>query len=170
MARKNRHSLKQDKFPVTQAIRALRAAKVDFTQHLYTYEEHGGTAVCARELGIDEHAAIKTIVFETDTGAPLIVLMHGDREVSAKSMARILGTKTVTPLTPAKVTALTGYMVGGTSPFGTRRPVPVYMEKTILDLPGVYINGGKRGFILGMDPADIVRVLDATPVEAAMAG
>jgi Cys-tRNA(Pro) deacylase len=147
------------KIPVTTAVRALRAAKVEFTDHLYTYEERGGTAVSARELGVDEHAVVKTLVMEDDRKKPLIVLMHGDRQVSEKQLARTIGVKTVTPCTPEAVHKHTGYLVGGTSPFGTRTVLPVYLEETILDLPRIYINGGKRGFLVGIDPQELVRLL-----------
>lgn len=149
----------KEKPPVTLAVRALRAAKVEFTDHLYEYEEKGGTAVSARELRVDEHAVIKTIIMEDDKKNPLIVLMHGDCEISAKELARILGVKTITPCTPDTATKHTGYLVGGTSPFGTRKQMPVYMEETIMELPKVYINGGKRGYLVGITPGDIQRIL-----------
>jgi len=154
----------KDKLPVTQAIRALRAAGINFTDHLYTYEERGGTEVCARELNVDEHSVIKTLVMEDDKKNPLIVLMHGDLQVSTKELARLLGTKTVTPCSPDAANKLTGYVVGGTSPFGTRRQMPVYMEKTILDLARIYINGGRRGYLVGVDPKDVVKILNPTMV------
>jgi len=149
----------KDKFPVTPAIRVLRAEKVEFTTHLYVYEDKGGTAVCARELGFPEHAIIKTLVMEDDRENPLIVLMHGDRQVSTRELARILGVKSILPCSAEKATRLTGYLVGGTSPFGTKRVLPVYMEEAILDLPQIYINGGKRGFLVGVSPQDAERVL-----------
>ncbi len=147
------------KTPVTTAVRALRAAKVEFTDHFYTYEEKGGTAVSARELGVDEHAVVKTLVMEDERKKPLIVLMHGDRQVSEKQLARIIGVKTVTPCAPETAHKHTGYLVGGTSPFGTRSAMPVYMEETVLDLPRIYINGGKRGHLVGIDPRETVRLL-----------
>ena len=147
------------KTPVTTAVRALRAAKVEFTDHLYTYEEKGGTAVSARELGVDEHAVVKTLIMEDEKKKPLIVLMHGDRQVSEKQLARTIGVKTITPCTPETAHKHTGYLVGGTSPFGTRTALPVYMEQTILDLPRIYINGGKRGYLVGIDPQEVVRLL-----------
>lgn len=147
------------KTPVTTAVRALRAAKVEFTDHFYTYEEKGGTAVSARELGVDEHAVVKTLVMEDERKKPLIVLMHGDRQVSEKQLARIIGVKTVTPCAPETAHKHTGYLVGGTSPFGTRSAMPVYMEETVLDLPRIYINGGKRGYLVGIDPRETVRLL-----------
>jgi Cys-tRNA(Pro) deacylase len=155
--------------PVTPAVRALRAAGVDYTEHLYRYEEHGGTRVSARELGIDEHAVVKTLVMETDTRAPLIVLMHGDLEVSTKRLARAIGCKHVEPCKPDVANRHSGYVVGGTSPFGVRKAMPVYVERTILDLPRLYINGGARGFLVGIAPADLVRVLKPTPVEVGIA-
>jgi Cys-tRNA(Pro) deacylase len=157
----------QDKHPVTQAVRMLREHGVEFTHHPYTYEERGGTAVSARELGVDEHAVIKTLVMEDDVKRPLIVLMHGDREVSTKNLARFLGAKTVSPCAPAAADRHSGYQVGGTSPFGTRRKMPVYMERSIADLPRLYINGGRRGYLVGLAPADIIRVLAPTLVDVA---
>jgi Cys-tRNA(Pro) deacylase len=151
--------MSKEKFPVTQAIRALRAAGVEFTSHLYAYEERGGTEVCARELHIDEHAAIKTLIMEDDKKEPLIILMHGDLQVSTKELARVIGTKTVAPCAPETANKHSGYMVGGTSPFGVRRQMPVYMEETILELPRIFINGGNRGYLVGMDPKDLVSLL-----------
>jgi Cys-tRNA(Pro) deacylase len=156
----------KDKLPVTQAVRALRAADVNFTDHPYTYEERGGTEVCARELNVDEHAVIKTLVMEDDKKNPLIVLMHGDLQVSTKELARIIGVKTITPCSPDTANKLTGYVVGGTSPFGTRRQLPFYMEETILDLARIYINGGRRGYLVGIDPKDVVKILNPTMVRA----
>lgn len=147
------------RYPVTQGIRFLRAAKVNYTAHLYTYEERGGTENAAQELGLDEHATIKTLIMEDERGNPLIVLMHGDLEVSTKELARVIGVKTIKPCTSTVAQKHSGYKVGGTSPFGTRRPLPVYMEATILDLPKIYINGGKRGFLVEMDPQDLVKLL-----------
>jgi Cys-tRNA(Pro) deacylase len=151
----------------TPAIHFLRSRNVPFTAHEYRYEEHGGTRVSARELRVDEHAVVKTLVMEDEERKPLIVLMHGDREVSTKALARQIGRKTVTPCDPAVAQKHTGYMVGGTSPFGTRKPLPVYAERTILDLERMYINGGRRGFLVELSPADAVRILDATLVDAA---
>ncbi len=149
----------KEKTPITPAVRTLRAANVPFTDHLYAYEEKGGTAVSARELGVDEHCVIKTLIMEDDGKQPLIVLMHGDRQVSTKELARLLGVKTVTPCTPDTANRHSGYLVGGTSPFGTRKAMPIYMEETILELPRIYINGGKRGYLVGLDPRDVVRLL-----------
>ena len=149
----------KEKGPVTPAVRQLRAAGVSFTDHLYEYEERGGTAVSARSLDLDEHSVVKTLVMEDDDKQPLIVLMHGDRQVSTKELARVIGVKTISPCTPDTAHRHTGYMVGGTSPFGTRKPLPVYMERTILELSRIYINGGKRGYLVGLDPNDAVRLL-----------
>lgn len=156
----------KDKHPVTAAVRVLREHGVAFTHHPYEYEERGGTAVSARELGVPEHAVIKTLVLEDDAKKPLVVLMHGDREVSTKNLARALGVKAISPCDPATADRHSGYQVGGTSPFGTRRAMPVYMQRTIADLPYVYINGGKRGYLVGIAPSDIVRVLNPTLVDA----
>lgn len=153
------------KFPVTPGVRFLREAKASYTEHLYEYEERGGTAVASRELGIHEHAAIKTLIMEDENKSPLIVLMHGDLEVSTKKLARIIGAKTIQPCAPEIANKHSGYLVGGTSPFGTRRKMPVYMEETILDLPVAYINGGKRGFIVGLDPRDLVKLLNPVLVK-----
>jgi len=155
----------KEKLPVTQAVRALRAAGVEFTDHPYTYEEHGGTEVCARELNVDEHSVIKTLIMEDDKKDPLIVLMHGDLKVSTKELARVIGAKIVTPCAPETAFKHTGYMVGGTSPFGTRKQMRVYMEATILDLARIYINGGRRGYLVGMDPKDVVKILKPVMVK-----
>jgi Cys-tRNA(Pro) deacylase len=149
----------KDKTPVTPAVRALRAAGVAFTDHPYAYEEKGGTAVSARELGVEEHCVVKTLIMEDERKNPCIVLMHGDRQVSIKDLARILGVKSITPCTPETAQKHSGYLVGGTSPFGTRKSMPVYLEETVLALPRIYINGGKRGYLVGLDPRDVVRIL-----------
>jgi Cys-tRNA(Pro) deacylase len=151
--------------PVTPAVRLLRKAGVPFTEHLYRYEEHGGTSTSARELGVDEHAVVKTLVMQDDTGAPLIVLMHGDFEVSTKQLARAVGCKQVEPCRPEVANRHSGYLVGGTSPFGTRKTMPVYVERSILDLPRIYINGGARGFLVSIAPSDLARVLQPTIVD-----
>ena len=156
----------KEKHPVTAAVRVLREHHVDFTHHPYEYEERGGTEVSARELGVSEHAVIKTLVMEDDAKRPLVVLMHGDREVSTKNLARTLGVKTISPCEPVVADRHSGYQVGGTSPFGTRRTMPVYMQRTIADLPYLYVNGGRRGYLVGMVPADLVRVLKPTAVDA----
>lgn len=147
------------KYPMTPAVRLLLESKVEFTGHLYEYEEKGGTARSSRELGVDEHSVVKTLVMETDDKKPLIVLMHGDRQVSTKQLARELGVKTVKPCAPEVAQRHSGYQVGGTSPFGTRKPLPIYLQKTIADLPRVYINGGQRGFLVNLATADLLRVL-----------
>ncbi len=152
----------------TPAIHALRRSGVAFTEHEYRYEEHGGTRVSARELGVPEHAVVKTLVMEDERRRPLIVLMHGDREVSTKALARAVGAKTVTPCRPEIAERHTGYMVGGTSPFGTRKTMPVYVEGTILDLERVFVNGGRRGFLVQIPPDTFVRVLRATAVDVAL--
>jgi len=149
----------KEKSPVTPAIRFLRASGVTFTDHLYTYEEKGGTAVSARQLGVDEHCVIKTLIMEDDARQPLVVLMHGDRQVSTRELARQMGARSVSPCTPETAQRHSGYLVGGTSPFGTRRPMPVYLEETILELPAIYLNGGKRGYLVELDPRELVRLL-----------
>ena len=159
----------KEAYPTTPAIRVLREHGVAFTHHPYDYEERGGTTVSARELGVSEHAVIKTLVMEDDGKRPLIVLMHGDREVSTKALARAIGAKTVTPCRPDVAARHTGYLVGGTSPFGTRKPMPVYVERTILDLDRVYVNGGRRGFLVSLAPRSFVEALRATPVDIALA-
>ncbi|WP_242356403.1 Cys-tRNA(Pro) deacylase [Anaeromyxobacter sp. SG64] len=156
------------KTPSTPATRLLRQQKVPYTEHVYRYEEHGGTAVSSRELGVPEHAVVKTLVMEDETGAPLVVLMHGDREVSTKALARQLGKKTVQICKPEVAQRHSGYLVGGTSPFGTRKAMPVHVERTILELPKLYVNGGSRGFLVGIAPADLVRVLSPVPVDVAI--
>jgi Cys-tRNA(Pro) deacylase len=153
------------KAPSTPATRLLRERGVPYTEHLYRYEDKGGTRVSARELGVDEHAVVKTLVMEDDQGVPLVVLMHGDREVSVKALARLLGRKSVQPCKPEVANRHSGYQVGGTSPFGTRRPMPVYLERSVLELPRIYVNGGSRGFLVGLAPADAVRVLAPTLVD-----
>jgi len=152
-------------YPVTPAVRVLREKKVSFAPHLYEYEERGGTRRSARELNVDEHAVVKTLVMETDARKPLVVLMHGDREVSTKQLARTIGVKSVHPCDPTTAQKHTGYMVGGTSPFGTRAKLPVYVERTIFDLPRIYINGGKRGFLVEIDPKDLRILSPLTEVE-----
>ena len=159
----------KDKTPVTPAVRQLRAAGIAFTDHPYNYEEKGGTAVSSRELGVDEHAVIKTLVMEDDRKEPLIVLMHGDLQVSTKELARVIGARSVEPCKPETAQKHTGYLTGGTSPFGTRKQLPVYVEETILALPKLYINGGKRGFLVGITPADLLALLKPTPVRVGYA-
>lgn len=156
------------KTPVTQAIRVLREHKVAYTEHLYKYEDRGGTTVSARELGVDEHCVIKTLIMEDENHKPLIVLMHGDKEVSTRNLARQIGARHVEPCEPKVADRHSGYQVGGTSPFGTRHPMPVYMQASIAALPVIYINGGKRGFLVGMAPAELVRVLAPAQVDVAV--
>jgi Cys-tRNA(Pro) deacylase len=151
-------------------VRFLREKGVAFTEHPYRYEEHGGTAVSARELGVDEHAVVKTLVMEDESGAPLVVLMHGDREVSVKALARQLGRRSIAICKPEVANRHSGYLVGGTSPFGTRKAMPVCLERTILDLDRIYVNGGSRGFLVGLAPGELVRLLSPTLVDAAIEG
>jgi Cys-tRNA(Pro) deacylase len=141
---------------------------VTFTEHEYRYEERGGTAASSRELGVPEHSVIKTLVMEDERKQPLLVLMHGDREVSTKNLARQIDRKTVAPCAPDVAQKHTGYMVGGTSPFGTRKVMPVFAERTIADLDRIYINGGRRGFLVALSPSDLVRALSPTFVDAAL--
>ena len=155
--------------PETPATRFLRQHRVAHSNHLYEYEAHGGTRVPARELNVDEHAVVKTLVMEDETGRPFIVLMHGDRKVSTKSLARQIGARSVAPCKPEAAQRHTGYLVGGTSPFGTKKPLPVYVEQSILDLPLIYINGGRRGFLVGVQPHELVRVLAPQQVACALA-
>jgi Cys-tRNA(Pro) deacylase len=157
----------KNKIPSTPAIHALKAAKVDFKPRPYAYEDHGGTAIAARELGVDEHAVIKTLVMQDEGGQPFLVLMHGDNEVSTKALARELGVKSVSPCDPATAQKHTGYMVGGISPFGTRKKLPVYAEISILDIQCIYINAGRRGLLVEIDPNELKLVLEAKPVKAA---
>lgn len=162
--------MSQARVPSTPAVLALRAAKIEFTPHFYTYEEKGGTAVSARELGVDEHAVVKTLVMADDQGTPLMVLMHGDKQVSTKTLARLIGVKSVAPCAPDVAQRHSGYRVGGTSPFGTRKKMPVYVERSVLDLPAIYINGGSRGFLVRIAPRALTELLAAKPVEAAIDG
>jgi Cys-tRNA(Pro) deacylase len=155
--------------PATTAIRALRAAHAEFEPCAYDYVEHGGTRHSARELGVDEHATVKTMVMETDAKKPFIVLMHGDCEISTKQMARLLGVKAVAPCSPETANRHTGYLVGGTSPFGTRKPLPVYAESSLFDLPLIYINGGRRGLLVKITPDTLDRISHPTRVKVAIA-
>jgi Cys-tRNA(Pro) deacylase len=158
-------------YPVTPAVRVLRERNVEFEPHLYDYEERGGTRHSAESLGVGEHAVVKTLVMETETRKPLIVLMHGDREVSTKQLARVLGVKAVRPCDPAAAAQRhTGYLVGGTSPLSTRTKLPVYAERTIFDLTKIYINGGKRGFLIALDPKLLRALLPIEEVEVAIEG
>ena len=160
--------MSKDKTPMTPAVRVLRQAGVEFSEHPYQYIERGGTATFAEQFGVDEHTVIKTLVMEDDAGRPFVVLMHGDREVLTREVARTLGVKTIQPCSPETAQRHSGYMVGGTSPFGLRKEMPVYIEETILHLPRIYINGGKRGFLVGLDPRELARVLKPTPVRVAV--
>jgi Cys-tRNA(Pro) deacylase len=160
--------MSSERVPSTPAVLALRAAKTEFTPHFYVYEEKGGTAVSSRALGVDEHAVVKTLVMADDKAAPLMVLMHGDRKVSTKALARIIGAKSVEPCAPEVALRHSGYRVGGTSPFGTRKPMPVYVERSVLSLPAIYINGGSRGFLVRIAPQVLVNLLKARPVDVAI--
>ncbi|MBI3543737.1 MAG: Cys-tRNA(Pro) deacylase [Deltaproteobacteria bacterium] len=159
---------KEEKPPVTAATRELAKHGVAYTPHLYAYEEKGGTAVSSRELGVDEHCVIKTLVMETETKAPLVVLMHGDRDVSTKNLARALGVKTISSCKPKIADKHSGYQVGGTSPFGLRRAMPIHLERSVAALERIYINGGKRGFLVALAPSELVRVLKPTLVDVAI--
>jgi Cys-tRNA(Pro) deacylase len=151
--------------PATQFLRRQGAA---FSEYPYQYEEHGGTAVSSRALGVEEHCVIKTLVMQDETGKPLIVLMHGDRKVSTKELARQIGRKKIEPCKPDVANRHTGFLVGGTSPFGTKKRMPVYVEKTIFDLPLIYINGGRRGYLVSILPHELTRLLDPCVVEVAL--
>ena len=162
MARKDKHVSE------TPATQLLRAAGVGFTEHVYDYVDHGGTAESARQLGWPEHAVVKTLVMQNERAEPLIVLMHGDKQVSTKNLARAIGAKSVEPCKPEVAQRHSGYLVGGTSPFGTRKAMPVYVEASVLDLPDLLINGGRRGYLLGLKPAVLVAELGAQPVHCAL--
>ncbi|HET7547466.1 MAG TPA: aminoacyl-tRNA deacylase [Usitatibacter sp.] len=151
----------------TPATELLARHGVAFTEHDYEYVEHGGTAVSSSALGVPEHHVVKTLVMETDKGDPLVVLMHGDRKVATKELARVAGVKRIFPCKPEVAQRHSGYLVGGTSPFGTRRKMPVYLERSVLALPRIYINGGRRGYLLGMEPDVLARVLAPILVEVA---
>jgi Cys-tRNA(Pro) deacylase len=142
----------------TPATMFLKANKVAYTEHAYEYVEHGGTEVSANSLGVDEHHVVKTLVMQDEAAKPLIVLMHGDKKVSTKNLARQAGRKRIEPCKPDVAQRHSGYQVGGTSPFGTRKKMPVYVERTILGLPRIYINGGRRGFLVGIDPKDLEKL------------
>jgi len=159
---------KTEHAPETQATKFLKSHKVAYSSHLYAYEEHGGTTVSARELNVDEHAVIKTLIFEDEHAKPLVVLMHGDCKVSTKELARQIGCKKVEPCKPEVANRHTGFLVGGTSPFGTKKAMPVFIEESILDLPLIYINGGRRGYLVGIHPHDILRVLNPKIVEVSL--
>jgi Cys-tRNA(Pro) deacylase len=151
--------------PETPATTFLRRHGVPFTEHLYAYVEHGGTGESARQLGVGEHAVVKTLVMQDQDAKPLLVLMHGDRQVSLKSLARQIGAKKVAPCKPEVAQRHTGYQVGGTSPFGTRKTLPVYVERTVLELPAIFINGGNRGFLVQIASRVLTELLHAQPVD-----
>jgi Cys-tRNA(Pro) deacylase len=158
----------KDKSPITQAVRMLKGSGVNFTLRTYNYEEKGGTPVASRELGVEEHQVIKTLVMEDDRKNPLLILMHGDKQVSTKNLARLLGVKSVEPCDPETAHRHTGYVVGGISPFGTRKTLKVYVEASILELPKIYINAGKRGLLAEMSPHELKRVLNPISVNVAI--
>jgi Cys-tRNA(Pro) deacylase len=160
---------KKEHISETPATQFLRKHQVAFSEHPYAYEEHGGTAVSSRELGVPERDVVKTLVMQDESARPMVVLMHGDRKVSTKNLARAIGCKSVEPCKPDVAQRHSGYMIGGTSPFGTRKAMPVYVEESILDLPKIYINGGRRGYLVGIAPHVLVQVLDARPVHCALA-
>ncbi|MEK8046986.1 MAG: Cys-tRNA(Pro) deacylase [Burkholderiales bacterium PBB6] len=162
MAKKDKHVSE------TPATQWLKARKVAYTEHVYDYVDHGGTAESARQLGRPEHEVIKTLVMQDDKAEPLIILMHGDKQVSLKNLARAIGVKQVEPCKPEVAQRHSGYMVGGTSPFGTRKDMRVFVEATVLDLPGILINGGRRGYLVGLPPQVLVELLAAKPVQCAI--
>ena len=159
---------KQPHVSETPATQSLRRAGIVFSEHVYEYVDRGGTAQSARQLGVEEHAIVKTLVLQDDRGRPLIVLMHGDRQVSTKNFARAIGVKSVEPCTPEAAERASGYQVGGTSPFATRKSMPVYMEATVFALERIYINGGRRGYLVGIAPSVLVDLLAAVPVNCAL--
>lgn len=159
--------MSQEKAPVTAAVRVLRQHKIAYTEHLYEYVDKGGTAESSRQLGVPEHAVIKTLVLEDEAKKPLIVLMHGDCETSTRNLARQTGRKHIEPCTPEAANKHTGYLVGGTSPLGTKKTIPIYMEKSVLALDYIYLNGGKRGFLVGLKPQALLPVLQPALVEVA---
>jgi Cys-tRNA(Pro) deacylase len=159
---------KKDHISETPATQFLRKQGIPFSEHPYEYEEHGGTAVSARELGVDEHQVVKTLVMQDEAAKPLIVLMHGDRKVSTKNLARQIGCKSIEPCKPEVASRHSGYLVGGTSPFGTRKIMPVYVEQTIFDLEKIYINGGRRGYLVGIAPQALSEQLKAVAVRCAL--
>jgi len=152
----------------TPATALLRQRDVAFTEHPYDYVDHGGTAESARQLGLDEHAVVKTLVMQDEAGKPLVVLMHGDRKVSTKNLARQSGRKSIVPCEPEAASRHSGYLVGGTS-FATKKRLPVYVERSVLALPRIWINGGRRGYLVGIDPSVLVDLLQAVPVDCALA-
>src|SRR5580765_2797121 len=166
--RYNAHMSKAKHVSETPATQFLRRHGVTFGEHPYDYVEHGGTEESARQLGVDEHHVVKTLVMEDEHAKPLIVLMHGDRTVSTKNLARQIGAKRIEPCKPEVANRHSGYLIGGTSPFGTKKAMPVYIEESILALPKILINGGRRGYLVGIDPQVCVRLLDAKPVNCAL--
>ena len=161
---------KKEHVSETPATRFLREQGVVFTEHPYAYEERGGTSVSARELGVDEHAVIKTLILQDEAARPMVVLMHGDRKVSTKNLARQVGCKSIEPCKPEVASRHSGYLVGGTSPFGTRKAMPVYAEASIFELPNIYINGGRRGYLIGIAPGTLAALLPLTRVHCALDG
>ena len=159
---------KKEHISETPATQFLRRQDIAFSEHPYDYEEHGGTTVSARKLGVDEHAVVKTLVMQDETAKPLLVLMHGDRKVSTKNLARQIGCKSVEPCKPEVANRHSGFLIGGTSPFGTRKVMPVYVEQSILDLEKIYINGGRRGYLIGIAPQVLTQALSATAVQCAL--
>lgn len=160
---------KKEHISETPATQLLRKHQVAFSEHPYDYEEHGGTGVSARELGVEEHAVVKTLVMQDEAAKPLMVLMHGDCKVSTKNLARAIGCKSVEPCKPEVAQRHSGYMIGGTSPFGSKKAMPVYVEETILALDKIYINGGRRGYLVGIAPQVLLDVVNARPVHCALA-
>jgi len=169
MNNSDRTMAKKEHISETPATQLLRKHKVAFSEHPYNYEEHGGTGVSSRELGVDEHHVVKTLVMQDEAAKPLIVLMHGDCKVSTKNLARNIGCKSVEPCKPEVASRHSGYMIGGTSPFGTRKTMPVYVEDSILALETIYINGGRRGYLVGIAPQVLTELLNAKPVHCALA-
>lgn len=159
---------KKEHVSETPATQFLRKHGVPFTEHPYAYEEHGGTAVSARELGVDEHCVVKTLIMQDEAAKPLIVLMHGDRKVSTKNLARQIGCKSVEPCKPEVANRHSGFLVGGTSPFGTKKAMPVYVEESVLQLDKIYINGGRRGYLVGLEPQAMAEALPMKPVNCAL--
>jgi Cys-tRNA(Pro) deacylase len=162
MAKKDRHVSE------TPATQWLRQHQIAFSEHVYEYVDHGGTAESARQLGVEEHSVVKTLVMQDERAQPLVVLMHGDKQVSTKNLARAIGVKSVEPCKPDVAQRHSGYQVGGTSPFGLRKPMPVYVEAGVLELPQIYINGGRRGFLVGIAPSILSETLGAKPVHCAL--
>ncbi len=161
---------RKDHASETPATAFLKRAKLAYTEHLYDYVDRGGTAESARQLGVDEHHVVKTLVLQDDAARPLIVLMHGDRQVGLKALAREIGARKVEPCTPEVAQRHSGYLVGGTSPFGTKKAMPVYVEASVLELPRIYINGGRRGYLVGLDPRTAMPLLQARAVHCGQAG